>query len=270
MSEISRSEPNGFRVDFDEGGSVARRKTDVRPDGLYTFEDDVDIKGTLKATIITCRAWLLELYEQNAGKITFAKGSGVVRPETDRFGVFYSPFSICQPCFEGFAGHVSGIAAIDPLPSKFLTRPVVFDVAFKNAPSSLSDVLETLSRGTNMQSIEIHPTPSLLTLKAKRIIDESYLINPSISKIAFHLKVTPEHLSRQFKNDFGMSPSNYLRRLRVADAPLRLAKGEKIVEVSQDVGYNDLSRFYKQFRKTTETSPGECKTMLRSGRRRTK
>jgi len=52
-------------------------------------------------------------------------------------------------------------------------------------------------------------------------------------------------------------------KLRLADAPLRLARGEQIVNVSLDAGYNDLSRFYKQFRKNTKTSPGACQTLLK-------
>ncbi|MGH9908785.1 MAG: helix-turn-helix domain-containing protein, partial [Pyrinomonadaceae bacterium] len=68
------------------------------------------------------------------------------------------------------------------------------------------------------------------------------------------------------KRDFEMSPNAYLRQLRVADVPLLLARGEEIVNVSLDVGYNDLSRFYKQFRKTTKTSPGVCRTIMRPGR----
>ena len=65
------------------------------------------------------------------------------------------------------------------------------------------------------------------------------------------------------KRDFEMSPSTYLHQLRLADAPLKLAKGEEIINVSQDIGYNDLSRFYKQFRKTTKTSPGVCQTLMK-------
>ncbi len=87
-----------------------------------------------------------------------------------------------------------------------------------------------------------------------------------MARVAERLGVTPEHLSRQFKRDFEMSPTNYLHQLRLADAPLRLAKGEDIVNVSQDVGYNDLSRFYKQFRKATKTSPGVCRSVLKSKR----
>jgi AraC-like DNA-binding protein len=48
----------------------------------------------------------------------------------------------------------------------------------------------------------------------------------------------------------------------MADTPLRLARGEPIIEVSAEVGYNDLSRFYKQFRKKTKTSPAACRDIL--------
>jgi AraC-like DNA-binding protein len=57
-----------------------------------------------------------------------------------------------------------------------------------------------------------------------------------------------------------------LHQLRLADAPLKLANGEDIINVSQDVGYNDLSRFYKQFQKNTKTSPGVCQTMMKPSR----
>jgi len=109
----------------------------------------------------------------------------------------------------------------------------------------------------------LNPRPSLLALRTKQLIDQTYREYPAIAQIARRLGVTPEHLSRQFKCDFQLSPSAYLHKLRVADAPLRLARGEEIVNVSQEVGYNDLSRFYKHFRNITDSSPGACKKILR-------
>jgi len=264
---MGRKEQTTFQIKLDEGGSLARCKTELLPDGLYLFEDEVEIEGVLRATIITCKAWLLELYDLRAGRLGFTSGKELICPKTKRFGVLYSPFSICEPCFRNFEGHLTGIAATNSLPSEFTAGPILFDSTFTKAPSSVEQVLAILKAGDNRESIEVNPKPSLLSLKAKRFIDESYLIDPSISGVAARLSVTLEHLSRQFKCDFGMSPSNYLRKLRVADAPLRLAKGERVVNVSQEVGYNDLSRFYKQFRKTTETSPGACKTILTGGRK---
>ena len=57
-----------------------------------------------------------------------------------------------------------------------------------------------------------------------------------------------------------MTPLEYVHRLRLNDAYKLLSKGERIVDVSLDVGYNDLSRFYKQFRKHTRVPPGTCRS----------
>ncbi len=255
-----------FQVELDRGGSLARRKTELLPDGVYLFEDDLEISGLLCATIVTCSAWLLELYELQAGELFFIRGKEHVRPDTKRFGVFYPPFSITRLCFKNAKAHLLGVAATEGLPPELTITPTVFESTFSAPPNGVARVIEILRASNNRQPIEINPKASLLSLKAKRLIHESYLVYPSIARIAKRLGVTHEHLSRQFKRDFGMSPSDYLRQLRVADAPLRLARGEEIVNVSQDVGYNDLSRFYKQFRKTTDTSPGVCKTILRPKR----
>ena len=107
------------------------------------------------------------------------------------------------------------------------------------------------------------PDLSPVSSKTKRLIDDNYLIYPSIARIAERLKVSHEHVSRQFKKDYGLTPSAYLHKLRVAEATFRLSKGEEIIDISLDVGYNDLSRFYKQFRKATRTSPAVCRKQVR-------
>jgi AraC-like DNA-binding protein len=134
------------------------------------------------------------------------------------------------------------------------------------SPQSVAEVKEILDSSYNRQSIERNPKPSLLSIKAKRLIDENYLIRPSIARIASRLGVTHAHLSRQFKSDFGLSPSAYCHQVCIADATFRLARGEEIVNVSQDVGYNDLSRFYKQFSKVRTKTPGYCQAPKKRGR----
>lgn len=259
----NRQKKTDFQIELSDGGKLARSRTELLPDGTYLFEDELAIDGTLTAKVITCAAWLLELYDLQSGELSFISGNEQIRPHTKRFGVLYPPFSITQPCFKNVRGRLVGIAATEPLPTEFTLTPIVFESAFKQTPSHLAQVLKILQLGNQRQAIALNPKPSLLSLKAKRLIDENYLIYPSITRIAARLGVTHEHLSRQFKRDFAMSPSNYFRQLRIADAPLRLARGEEIINVSQEVGYNDLSRFYKQFRKTTNTSPGACKAIMR-------
>jgi len=255
-----------FHVDFDSGGLMSRRKAELLPDGAYLFEDELEVDGIVATTIITCAAWLLELYELRTGELFFRSGKEQIRPNTKRFGVLYPPFSITQPSLNNPKGHLLGIADSSSLPPEFRTTPIVFEMASIKAPAGRDQIIEILTSGTSRQSIDLSPDASVLSLKAKRLIDQSHLAYPSIARIAKRLGVSHAHLSRQFKCDFGLSPRDYLRKLRVADAPLRLARGEEIVNVSLDVGYNDLSRFYKQFRKTTNTSPGVCKTILRPER----
>lgn len=255
-----------FQIELQEGVKLARRGTRLLADGAYLFEDDLAVTGVLSPRVITCAAWLLELYELQAGELFFISGDQEIRPHTRQVGILYSPFSITQPAFKDVRGRVTGIAATESLPAEFTAAPMVFETDFDGSPTGVAQVVEILRAGRNRQSVVMNPKASLLSLKAKRLIDENYLVYPSIARIAERLGVTHEHLSRQFKRDYGMSPSNYFRQLRVADAPLRLARGEEIIRVSHEVGYNDLSRFYKQFRETTSTSPGVCKTILRPRR----
>jgi len=255
-----------FQLEPDAGGVIARRKTRFLPDGAYLFEDDLEVQGALTAKVITCAAWMLELYELKAGEVVFISGTTHVRPATKCFGVLYPPFNISQACLENAKGRLVGVAATESLPAGLTKVPRMFETTSIELPTGVAQVLEIVNRDESHQSVEMNPKPSLLSVKTKRLIDENYLSYPSIARIARRLGVTHEHLSRQFKLDLGMSPSAYLRQLRLADAPLRLARGEGIVNVSLDVGYNDLSRFYKQFRKTTSTSPGACQTMMKPNR----
>lgn len=250
------------RFEFGDGGVIERRKTEVLPTKTYFFEDEFDGKGFLDAKVVTCSSWLLELFELESGEIFFMSGEKETRPTTNRFGVFYTPFSLTQPCFRNAKGHLTGIAGYESLPAKLMSVPFMFDTTFTGKPADALDVEKILNSGLNPQPVEINPLASLISLRAKRLIDENYHVYPSIARIAARLNVSHEHLSRQFKHDFGMTPSAYLREIRVSDATFRLAQGEEIINVSQDVGYNDLSRFYKQFRQTTNASPGVCQKQI--------
>jgi AraC-like DNA-binding protein len=76
--------------------------------------------------------------------------------------------------------------------------------------------------------------------------------------------VSPGVLSRAFKDDYGVPPVRYRHQVRIVDALTRLASGDAPADVFQDVGFNDLSRFYKVFRKLACATPGA----YRSGRSR--
>jgi len=233
----------------------------ILPDGSYSIDDVVSIEGSGDSPFVFGRGWLLEVMDVASGEFYFFRDSEKVAPNGPHFGIFYPPFSFIRSFVKDLKGNVRGVGHTKVLPG-LPTRPVIFETAFQGSFTNAGDAVEILSSAVNFQSIEPNSHPSLLSIRAKKLIDENYLAFPSIARVAKRLKVSHSHLSRQFKRDFAMSPSEYLHHLRVAEATFRLSIGEPIIEISQDVGYNDLSRFYKQFRKNTRTSPAVCRDIL--------
>jgi len=234
----------------------------ILAEGSYAIADDVFIEGKGVSPFVFCDGWLLEILEIKSGEFYFFSDGNDVRPRTKRFGNFYPPFTIVSAYVNNLKGKVRGVGAFDRLDG-LPKYPITFETNFRGDFVCAAQASEIIANAKNVRSIDLNSDPSVLTLRAKRLIDENYKIYPSIARVASRLKVSHEHLARQFKRDLQMTPSKYLHHLRVADATFRLSLGEQIVEISQDVGYNDLSRFYKQFRKKTATSPGACRTMLK-------
>jgi len=232
-------------------------------DGSFSISDSVDIRGEGCSFFVFGAAWLLEILDLETGEFFFLSDGAPVRPAGKHFGIYYPPFTIINGCVKDMKGSLTGIGAIGEPPSGLPACPSIFETGFNGELTSAGQAVEIVRAASCIRSIEFNSKPSLLSVRAKKIIDENYRIYPSIARIAKRLGVSHEHTTRGFKRDYGMSPSAYLHQLRVAEATHKLTLGEEIVDISMEVGYNDLSRFYKQFRKATKTSPGDCRTTLR-------
>lgn len=228
-------------------------------DGACVFRNELDIEGEGTAPFTVGAGWLVEIVEMRSGEFYFISDGREVRADGKRFGVYYSQFSIVETGMKNIRADVFGIGSFTAEPG-LPDASFLFETDFAGPFTSTHQAVDTLRTSRNRQAIDINPSPSSLSLKAKRLIDENYRIFPSIARISARLGVSHEHLSRQFKRDFKMTPSNYLHRVRAAEASHKLQQGEQIIEVAADVGYNDLSRFYKQFRKEMKASPGSCRT----------
>ncbi|MFC1513667.1 bifunctional transcriptional activator/DNA repair enzyme AdaA [candidate division KSB1 bacterium] len=71
--------------------------------------------------------------------------------------------------------------------------------------------------------------------------------------------IDPYRVRRWFKRQYGITFHAYLRTLKVSGAFGRLKHGDKVIEVAYDSGYESLSGFTEQFKKTTGYSPKNSK-----------
>ena len=97
-----------------------------------------------------------------------------------------------------------------------------------------------------------------LVARAQRQMEATLQQRFRMSDLAAFLAVSERTLHRRFKQAVGDSPVGYLQTLRVEVAKRLLESGEvELDDISQRVGYGDLSTFRQLFKQKTELSPRE-------------
>jgi len=92
--------------------------------------------------------------------------------------------------------------------------------------------------------------------KAMGLIQQRYWLPLSLSTLASQVGMSRYRLSHRFREVLGITCRDYLMRLRVERAKSLLAAGQlSISEVAQNVGFSDLARFDKIFKRSTGYTP---------------
>lgn len=93
-----------------------------------------------------------------------------------------------------------------------------------------------------------------------KFMDNAFKQNPSLEEIAAQSALSPNYFHRVFKKNFGLTPLNYILRLRMELAIRLLTTTDKSVkEVAFESGYTNEFYFYRQFKKHYKYSPGKLK-----------
>ncbi|MGG1879681.1 AraC family transcriptional regulator [Paenibacillus cisolokensis] len=93
--------------------------------------------------------------------------------------------------------------------------------------------------------------------QAERWISTQYHQQLSIDQMAKTLGYHRAHLSKLFKQHTGLSPMQYLMKVRIDKAKSLMNTSFSIHEIAASVGFNDALYFSKQFRKWTGMTPSE-------------
>lgn len=148
-------------------------------------------------------------------------------------------------------------------PNDFKPHPVCLSHSFEEARLQsfmlylLADVLKELNEN------QTDDPDDLCKLKPSvDFMDKHFRRNPPLEEIAGESALAPNYFHRIFKKNFGITPFNYMLRLRMDTAiNLLTTTSLSIKEVAYKVGYENEFYFYKVFKKQFNYSPGKLKRM---------
>jgi AraC-like DNA-binding protein len=102
-----------------------------------------------------------------------------------------------------------------------------------------------------------------------RMIEDTLAKDPdapvSLKELSDRVQLSPCHFSKVFKEQTGLTFTEYRTRLRIGRAKkLLLDPRHKISDIAFDVGFNSLSRFNQAFRQLTGCSPSKYRSNVRA------
>lgn len=97
-----------------------------------------------------------------------------------------------------------------------------------------------------------------LIAKAKSIFDVIYNKQVDLTNISRQLGVSKNHLNRVFKLHNGLTPMQYITKLKIDKAAELLTQTDiSILEIAYMAGFKSISCFYKCFKDQTGHSPNK-------------
>ena len=120
------------------------------------------------------------------------------------------------------------------------------------------ELLRTIVRGVEVSSKEIDP----LCVSVEQYLNDHFGENVTLEETAKQFFVSSWHLSRVFKKETSYNFKQYLLRLRLGEAQMRLSSTEdSIAEISRDCGFHDPAYFTRLFTRYIGLSPRRYRKM---------
>lgn len=127
-------------------------------------------------------------------------------------------------------------------------------------------ILHELARssvtGANKRTETAHPRSYRQVDQAIRLLSLQYGQQLSIESLAHQLGYHRAHLNKLFKEATGLSPMQFLLKVRMKKAEELLEGDLTIAQIATSVGYNDPLFFTKQFRKWSGSTPTDFRRSL--------
>ncbi len=206
------------------GGVTIERE--VRPAGPGLAGLHQRFSGTGERVIVTHDASLVASVRVVRGRVWFGD-----REAPAAFVMSVPPRSTVRIAFEAALAESDGLGRIG---------------AFEGPPAG-SPALEACP--------DAGVAPELVA--ARRALHEHLSDLAPVRAAAAAAGMTAGNLTRAFERTWGLTPKRYCTKARLFDAAIALFTGTSIASAALASGFNDLSRFYAQFRRLLSATPGQ-------------
>lgn len=106
----------------------------------------------------------------------------------------------------------------------------------------------------------IYPNDDLIkqVIRSKKFIDTNFSESISLNDVAGEAFFSKFHFIRLFRKCYGVTPHQYLIRVRIAEAKKLLQSGFPIAAACYEVGFESLPSFAHLFKKIVGMTPLAC------------
>lgn len=132
---------------------------------------------------------------------------------------------------------------------------------FEQSLVRLTEYLLILLQRFFTRHMEETMDPRPLLTEIKSYIDKNYDKNLTLNGLSEVFYASPFHISHLFKNEYAISPIQYLIHARIkAASELLIHTSLTVSEISNAVGYSNVNYFHILFKRFTGLSPGKFRT----------
>lgn len=137
------------------------------------------------------------------------------------------------------------------------------ETAWEEVSAQLAVEAVKLVHGVSTRVSNSPPSSVARVTRAVRMIERLAAGELPLGNLAREAGLSPYHFLRTFEQVTGVTPHQYVRRMRLRQAAARLAsKNEKVLDVAFDCGFGDVSNFNRAFRNEFGANPRAWKASL--------
>lgn len=159
--------------------------------------------------------------------------------------------------------HRCGTVKVSPLLAELIIRAVGYGNDYSpNGPAArLAQVLLDELAAMEIAPLLLPISKDARLARVMKMLIEEPASQDGLEEVAKKAGASPRTLARLFRNETGLTFTQWKTRLLLIEAIERLTRGATVTEVALDLGYSTTSSFVYMFRSNLGVSPGSYRVI---------